>query len=50
MLEGLLVEVFFQVIRGFNPEFMNTIFVMDNEPYDTCSGSTIFQIRVKTIK
>ena len=48
-LQGLLVEVF-KCIRGLNPEFMNTIFVMDNKPYDTRSGSTISQNRVKTIK
>ena len=29
-----LVEVF-KCIRGLNPDFMNTIFVMDNKPYDT---------------
>ena len=48
-LKGLLVEVF-KCIRGLNPEFMNTIFVMDNKPYDTRSGSTISHNRVKTIK
>ena len=48
-LKGLLVEVF-KCIRGLNPDFMNTIFVMDNKPYDTRSGSTIYQNRVKTIK
>ena len=32
-LKGLLVEVI-KCIRGLNPEFMNTIFVMDNKPYD----------------
>ena len=48
-LKGLLVEVF-KCIRGLNPEFMNTIFVMDNKPYDARSGSTISQNRVKTIK
>ena len=48
-LKGLLVEVF-KCIRGLNPDFMNTIFVMDNKPYDTRSGSTISQNRVKTIK
>ena len=48
-LKFLLVEVF-KCIRGLNPGFMNTIFVMDNEPYDTRSGSTISQNRVKTIK
>ena len=29
---------------------MNTIFVMGNKPYDTRSGSTISQNRVKTTK
>ena len=29
---------------------MNTLFVMDNKPYDTHSGSSISQNRVKTIK
>ena len=48
-LKGLLVEVF-KCIRGLNPEFMNTIFVMDNKPHDTCSGSTISQNHAKTIK
>ena len=48
-LKGLLVEVF-KCIRGLNLEFMNAIFAMDNEPYDTRSGSTIAQNRVKTIK
>ena len=48
-LKGLLVEVF-KCIRGLNPEFMNTIFVMNNKPYDTNSGSTNSQNRVKTIK
>ena len=47
-LKGLLVEVF-KSMRGLNPEFMSIIFVMDNKPYDTCSGSTISQNRVKTI-
>ena len=32
-LKGLLVEVF-KCIRGLNPEFMNTVFVMDNKHYD----------------
>ena len=48
-LKGLLVEVF-KCIPGLNPEFMNTIFVMDHKPHDTRSGSTISQSRVKTIK
>ena len=48
-LKGLLVEVF-KCIRGLNTEFMNILFVMDNKPYDTRSGSTISQSRVKTIK
>ena len=47
--KGILVEVL-KCIRGLNPDFMNTIFVMDNKPYDTRSGSTISQNRVKTIK
>ena len=47
--KGLLVKVF-KCIRGLNPDFMNTIFVMDNKPYDTRSGSNISQNRVKTIK
>ena len=47
-LKGLLVEVW--CIRGLNPDFMNTIFVMDNKPYDTRIGSTVSQNRVKTIK
>ena len=46
-LKGLLVEVF-KCIRGLNPEFMNTIFVMDNKPYNTRSGSIISQNRVRT--
>ena len=48
-LTSLLVEVF-KCIRGLNPEFMNTIFVMDNKPYDTRSGSTSSQNPVKTTK
>ena len=48
-LKSLLVAVF-KCIRGLNPEVMTTIFVMDNKPYDTRSGSTISQNRVKTIK
>ena len=31
-------------------DWMNTTFVMENKPYDTRSGSTISQNRVKTIK
>ena len=48
-LKGLLFEVF-KCVRGLNLEFMNTIFVMDNEPYDPRSGSNISQNRVKTVK
>ena len=48
-LKGLLMKVF-KCIRGLNPEFMNTIFVMDNKCYDNLSGSTISQNRVKTTK
>ena len=48
-LKGLLVEVF-EYIRGLNPEFMNTLLVMDNQRYDNRSGSTISQTRTKTIR
>ena len=41
-LKGLLVEVF-KCIRGLNPEFVNTIFVMDSKSYDTRSVNINFQ-------
>ena len=45
-LKGQLVEC----IRGLNPEFMNTLLVMDNQRYDNRSGSTISQTHTKTIR
>ena len=48
-LIGLWVEVF-KCIQGLDPEFMNTLFVVDNKRYDTHSVSTVSQNGVKTIK
>ena len=48
-LKSIMVEVF-KCIRGLDPEFMNKLFVMDNKPYNTRSGSTVSLSQVKTIK
>ena len=48
-LKTILTEVF-KCIRKLNPMFMNNIFSINDKPYDTRSGQTLSQARMKTIK